>query len=113
MSGFERTPVGSANDAPGVHIDVGVVTAFHLVDLDHIAVGRGVDELTVSDINPHMGDGFAGAIFEKYQITRLKLVFADGYAILELVGGSAVEGVAEMGVYVLCLLYTSDAADEL
>ena len=70
MSGFERTPVGSANDAPGVHIDVGVVTAFHLVDLDHIAVGRGVDELTVSDINPHMGDGFAGAIFEKYQIKK-------------------------------------------
>ena len=73
----------------------------HLVDLDHVAVGGGVDELTVADVDAHVGDGLAGVVLEEDQIAGLQLIAADGDTVLELVGGGAVEGVAELGVDVL------------
>lgn len=73
----------------------------HLVDLDHVAVGGSVDELTVADVDAHVGNRLAGVVLEEDQIAGLQLITADGDAVLELVGGGAVEGVTELGVDVL------------
>ena len=92
----------ASQDAAGVDIDIGVVAGVHLVDLNHIAVGGGVDELTVSDVDAHVGHGLAGVVLEEDQVAGLQLVTADRNAILELVSSGAVKGVVtKLGVDVL------------
>ena len=60
-----------------------------------------MDKLTVANVDAHMGDRLAGAVFEEHQIAGLQLILADGHAVGELVGGGAVKGIAELAIDIL------------
>src|SRR5699024_9217337 len=60
----------------------------------------GVDKLVAPDINAHVGGPLAAGagLFEQHQIAGLQLTHGDGGAVVQLVGGGAVEGDAELGI---------------
>ena len=86
-----------------IDIGAGIVAAGQVVNLDHIGVGGGVDKLAAADIDTHVGDGLGGvSVVEEHQVAGLELILGHGHAVGQLVRGGAVQGVAELGVHILC-----------
>lgn len=60
-----------------------------------------MDKLIVADVQAHVGGPLAGiALLEDDDITGLQLISGDGRAVVQLVGGGAVELIAELFVHV-------------
>ena len=91
-----------SDDPAGVNVLLGVVGGIEGVDLHGVAVGGGVDEIAVANIDAHMGHGGGDlAVIEEDQVAGLELIPGDGHTVVELSGGGAVEVIAEMGVDIL------------
>lgn len=86
-------------DAAGTDIAGGVVGVGKVADDDADAIVRGVDKLTAADVHTDVRDGLRGGaagLLEEHEVAGGKLVPRNGNAVLQLSGGGAVDGVAEL-----------------
>ena len=67
----------SVVNSAGAVVVLRIVSAVQIVDLDHAAGVGGVDELTVTDIDAHMGKTGGVGVGEDDDITGLQLTLGD------------------------------------
>ena len=91
-----RLQIGSQRqDALGFHVAGTPVLVIEAVDAYAAAAAAGsMDELVIADVDAGVADATATAVVEEHHVTRLQLVTLDHRRVE------------------ICLLYTSDAADE-